>query len=183
MKPNIGAGDSGKTRIMGCDMDKTSPLVALIGQIDELNSFIGFSRSLLDFRRNLEFKDLDEILKEIQAHLFLINSELAGASLKIRIGEKEVKWLEELLVNLEKEVKPITNFIYPSGAIPSSSLQVARAICRRVERIAFRFSKRKRIIRSEILAYLNRLSDVLFMIARVINKRMKVEEEIWKVRE
>jgi len=183
MKSNIGIGDSGKTRIIGCDMDKTSPLVALIGQIDELNSFIGFSRSLLDFRRKLEFKDLDEILKEIQNHLFLISSELAGANLKTKVSEKEVKWLEEVLMNLEKEVDPLSNFIYPTGSIPSSSLQVARAICRRVERMAFRFSKGKRIVRSEILAYLNRLSDVLFIIARVINKRMKVEEEIWKVRE
>jgi len=183
MKSNIGAGDSGKTKILGCDMDKTSPLVALIGQIDELNSFIGFSRSLLDFRRRLEFKDLDEILKEIQNHLFLISSELAGASLKTKVSEKEVKWLEEVLMSLDKEVDPLSNFIYPTGSIPSSSLQVTRAICRRVERVAFRFSKRKRIVRNEILAYLNRLSDVLFMIARVINKRMKVDEEVWKIEE
>jgi len=177
MKSNIGAGDFGKTKILSYDMDKTSPLVALIGQIDELNSFLGFSRSLL------EFKDLDEILKEIQNHLFLINSELAGASLKTKVSEKEVKWLEEVLMNLDKEVKPLSNFIYPTGSIPSSSLQVARAICRRVERMAFRFSKRKRIVRNEILAYLNRLSDVLFMMARVVNKRMKVDEEVWKIEE
>ena len=183
MKPNLGVGDSGKTKILGCDMDKTSPLVALIGQIDELNSFIGFSRSLLDFRKHLEFKDIDEILKEIQNHLFLISSELAGANLKAKVGEKEVKWLEEILGKLDKEVEPINHFIYPTGSIPSSSIQVARAICRRVEREAFRFSKRKRIVRSEILAYLNRLSDVLFMLARVINKRMKVQEEAWKLEE
>jgi cob(I)alamin adenosyltransferase len=183
MKPNLGAGDSGRTKILGCNMDKTSPLIALIGQIDELNSFIGFSRSLLDFRKHLEFKDIDEILKKIQNHLFLIGSELAGANLKTKVNEKEVKWLEEILEKFDKEVEPINHFIYPTGSIPSSSLQVARAICRRVEREAFRFSKKKRIVRSEILAYLNRLSDVLFMLARVINKRMKIQEEVWKVEE
>jgi cob(I)alamin adenosyltransferase len=183
MKPILGAGDSGRTKIFGLDIDKTSPLVALIGQIDELNSFIGFSRSLLDFRKNLEFKDIDEILKKIQNHLFLIGSELAGANLKTKVSGKEVKWLEEVLEKFDKEVEPISNFIYPTGSIPSSSLQVARAICRRVEREAFRFSKRKRIVRSEVLAYINRLSDVLFILARVINKRMKVRDEIWKIEE
>jgi len=178
MKPKLGAGDSGKTRILGCELDKTSPLIALIGHIDELNSFIGFTRSFIDPREKQKFKDLDDIMKEIQNHLFLISAELAGAYIKQKVGEKEVKWLEEILERFEKEVEPLTNFIYPTGSIPSSSLQVARAICRRVEREAFKFSRRKRIVRNEILSYFNRLSDVLFLIARVINKRMKVKEEI-----
>jgi len=183
MKPKIGSGDKGKTKILGCELDKTSSLVGLIGQLDELNSFIGFSRSLLKFEGHSEFRDLDEIMKKIQSHIFLMSSELIGASLKKKIGEREVKWLEDVINELEKEVEPISNFIYPTGSVPSSSLQVARAICRRVEREAFKFSKRQRIVRNEVLSYLNRLSDVLFVMARVINKRMKVSEEIWKAEE
>jgi len=183
MKPKIGSGDKGKTKILGCELDKTSSLVGLIGQLDELNSFIGFSRSLLKFEGHSEFRDLDEIMKKIQSHIFLIGSELIGAFIKKKISESEVKWLEDVINELEKEVEPISNFIYPTGSVPSSSLQVARAICRRVEREAFKFSKRQRIVRNEVLSYLNRLSDVLFIIARVINKRMKVSEEIWKAEE
>lgn len=182
MKPNIGAGDTGKTKILGCSLDKTSPLIGLIGYLDELNSFIGFSRSLLDSRKNLEFKDLDETMKEVQNHIFLISSELAGANLKTKIGKKEVEWLESVIVKLEKEIEPINHFIYPTGSIPSSSLHIARAFCRRVERFAFKVSKKEKV-REEILSYLNRLSDVLFTLARVINKRMKIEEEPWKMKE
>ena len=181
MKPNIGSGDKGKTKILGCELDKTSKLIGLIGQLDELNSFIGFSRSLLEHRRYSEFRDLDEVMGKIQSHIFLISSELVGASIKKKIDDNEVKWLEKIIIELEKEIEPINNFIYPTGSVPSSSIQVARAICRRVEREAFNFSKRKRIVRREILAYLNRLSDVLFVMARVINKRMKIQEEVWKL--
>jgi cob(I)alamin adenosyltransferase len=181
MKKNIGAGDTGKTKILGCDLDKTSPLISLIGNLDELNSYIGFSRSLLNSEKNSNLKDLDKILMRIQSDIFLISSELANAKLKKKITNEDVKWLESIIIKLEKELKPIKNFIYPTGNVSASSLQVARAICRRVEREAFKFSKRKRIIRSELLSYLNRLSDVLFTIARAINRRMKVKEEVWKL--
>jgi cob(I)alamin adenosyltransferase len=180
MKPNIGVGDTGKTKILGCNLDKTSPLIGLIGYLDELNSFIGFSRSLLESEKKLEFKDLNETMKEIQNHIFLISSELARANLKTKISKKEVKWLESVIGKLEKEIEPINHFIYPTGSVSSSSLHIARAFCRRVERFAFKVSKREKI-REEILSYLNRLSDVLFTIARVVNRRMKIKEEIWKL--
>ncbi len=180
MKPKIGHGDKGRTSIIGCNLSKTSPLVSLIGSLDELNSFIGFSRSLLYSNEDSRFRDLDGIMKEIQTHIFLISSELVGAKLKSRITKKEVEWIENVIDKLEKEIKPITCFVYPSGSVPASSLQVARAVCRRVERKAFKFSKRERIIRSEILAYLNRLSDLLFTLARVVNNRLNFDEEFWK---
>jgi len=180
MKPKIGYGDKGKTRILGRELDKTSPLISLIGSLDELNSFVGFSRSLIYFNEYSKLRDLDEIMKEIQTHIFLISSELVGAKLKSKITKKEIEWLENVIDKLEKEIKPITSFIYPGGSVPASSLQIARAVCRRVERKAFKFSKKERIIRSEILAYLNRLSDLLFTLARVVNKRLNFSEEFWK---
>jgi cob(I)alamin adenosyltransferase len=178
MKQKVGAGDTGKTRVCGCCMDKTSPIVALIGYLDELNSFVGFSRSLLNVEKG-KLKDLDEMLKEIQSHIFLISSELAGAKLKIKIGKKEVEWLEKIISKLEEELEPISHFVYPNGSVPAASLHVARTVCRKLERIAFRVS-RKENVRNEILSYLNRLSDVLFAAARVVNKRMNVKEEFWK---
>ncbi|MCR6623639.1 MAG: cob(I)yrinic acid a,c-diamide adenosyltransferase [archaeon YNP-LCB-024-027] len=182
MKPNIGAGDMGKAEIIGRTLDKTSPLIGLIGYLDELNSFIGFSRSLLKSEEKLEFKDLDEILKEIQNQIFLISSELAGADLKTKIGERELEWLENVIVKLGREIEPINNLIYPTGSIPSSSLHIARAFCRRVERYAFKVLKEENI-RSDIPIYLNRLSDLLFTLARVVNSRMKVKDETWKYEE
>jgi ATP:cob(I)alamin adenosyltransferase len=179
MKQNVGAGDTGKTRVCECCMDKTSPIVALIGYLDELNSLIGFSRSLLNVEKG-KLKDLDKILKEIQSHIFLISSELAGAKLKIKIGKREVEWLEKVISKLEEELEPISHFVYLNGSIPAASLHVARAVCRKVERIAFRVSKKENV-RNEILSYLNRLSDVLFTVARVANKRMNVKEEFWKM--
>ncbi|MDT7859092.1 MAG: cob(I)yrinic acid a,c-diamide adenosyltransferase [Candidatus Aenigmarchaeota archaeon] len=182
MKPNIGAGDKGKTNIIGCCLDKTSPIISLLGHLDELNSYIGFSRSLLAREgEKLNIDDLDKIMKEIQSHIFLISSELAGAKLKEVVGEKEVKWLEDTIRKLEAELEPISHFVYTSGSMASASLQVARAVCRRVEIKVFRFSKKERIVRNEILSYLNRLSDVLFTLARVVNKRMGFKEELWKV--
>ncbi len=171
---NFGYGDEGKTRLIGCNLDKTSDVVALLGFLDELNSFIGFSRSLL----NEKLKDVDENLKEIQNHIFLISSEIAGAKLEKKIEEKEVKWLEELIIKYENEVGEIHNFIYPTGSIQASSLHLARAICRNVERNAFLLKEK---LRKEILSYLNRLSDVLFVFARVSNKRLNFKEEIWKL--
>jgi cob(I)alamin adenosyltransferase len=179
MKQSMGAGDTGKTRVLKHCIDKASPLIALIGHLDELNSFIGFSRSFLNAQKREELRDLDEMLKEVQNHIFLISSELAGAKLKVKIGKREVEWLENIINKLEKELNPISHFVYPNGSIPAASLHVARAVCRKVERIAFRVS-RKEAVRNEILSYLNRLSDLLFTIARVVNKRMSVEEEFWK---
>jgi len=182
MKPNMGAGDEGQTNIIGCCLDKTSPIISILGHLDELNSYIGFSRSLLAKEgEKLKIDDLDKTMKEIQNHIFLISSELAGAKLKEIIGEKEVKWLENIIRELESELEPISHFVYPSGSIASASLQVARAVCRRVEVNVFRFSKKEKIVRNEILSYLNRLSDVLFVLARVVNKRMGIKEELWKI--
>jgi len=104
MKQSMGAGDTGKTRVLKHCIDKASPLIALIGHLDELNSFIGFSRSLLNAQKREELRDLDEMLKEVQNHIFLISSELAGAKLKVKIGKREVEWLENVINKLEKEL-------------------------------------------------------------------------------
>ncbi|MGC8993217.1 MAG: cob(I)yrinic acid a,c-diamide adenosyltransferase [Candidatus Aenigmatarchaeota archaeon] len=174
MKPNIGAGDSGETKILGCNLNKASPLIGLIGSLDELNSFIGMARSFVNF------KDLDEILKDIQSDIFLIGSELGGAKLDKKVDENSVKKLESYIVKLEAEIEELKNFIYYSGSKSSTILQVCRAVCRRVERDAHIISK-DFMIRKEVLSYLNRLSDLLFTIARVLNKREGFREEIWKI--
>lgn len=176
MKGNIGRGDCGKTQIVGRCLDKASPLIGLLGLLDELNSLVGLSRSFLEEK----FKDLDEILEGIQSDIFLISSELAGAKLKKTIDGNDIKKLEEIILRLEKELKPIKNFIYPTGSKVSSLLHTSRAFCRRVEREAFLLSK-KRKLRKDILSYLNRLSDVLFTIAMVANRRLNIEEKIWKI--
>jgi len=173
MKPNIGRGDSGKTNLLGCNLDKTSPLIGLIGKIDELNSFIGFVRSI-----NKE-TDIDNILREVQNDLFIIGSELAG-SRKKEITETHVKKLEEYIVRFEKEISPISHFLFPTGAEVASAIHICRAVCREVEREALIVAKEYDVPK-EIISYLNRLSDLLFVLARVENKRNGIREEEWNI--
>jgi len=154
MKPNIGQGDSGKTWIKGCQLDKTDPLIGLIGAIDELNSFVGLAQSVI------EFDDVKEILKEIQNDLMRIGAWLGGFE-KAAIDENYVKKLENFLLKIEGEIEPLKNFILPGGCMEASLLHVCRSVCRRVERKAFLVSKERNISQT-ILSYLNRLSDVFF---------------------
>ena len=174
MKPNIGKGDKGETVVLNGKIDKASPLLGLIGKLDILNSFVGFSRS---FCKNN--KELDKILKDIQSDIFIMSSQLAGSRDK-KLGKEAVEKLEKYITQFEKEIEPLNKFIYPTGTTLSASLHVVRSICRDVEREAFLVAKNYDVPQ-EILSYLNRLSDLLFVLARVVNKRSSIEDEKWNV--
>jgi len=171
MKPNIGKGDKGETDVFGKKIKKSSELAELIGRIDHLNSLIGLARS---FNR---FDDVDRILEDIQNDFFLIGSELAGSDKKI--DAERTKKLEGYIIQFESDLKPLSHFIFPTGSQASSLLHVCRSFCRGVEQFAFSLSE-KMTISPHILSYLNRLSDVLFVLARVVNKREGIEEKEWK---
>ncbi len=160
-------GDKGTTKVFDkktkelVKISKSSCKIAAIGTIDELNSFLGIIGDLT----------------EIQGNLFTINSILAGSSL--RFTKSPTKKLEKELDKLEGTLPVLKNFIFYGGDIKASNLFYARALCRRAERSLVTFSK-KQFVKSEIMTYINRLSDYLFMKAREVNFKSGTPEKTWK---
>ena len=165
-------GDKGETGLYGTKRrcSKDSLIFDAIGGIDELNSYLGIcvSRS--------ENPKTSEILVSIQKDLLTIGSILAGSELKF-YGSKVLK-LERIIDKLDKELPELKNFIVPGGTTLASHLHFARALSRRAERGVVRLSKSEKV-KPQILIYLNRLSDLLFMLARYTNFEVGVEDEIW----
>jgi cob(I)alamin adenosyltransferase len=171
-------GDSGETSLFdGTRVSKADPRVDAYGEVDELNAWIGLARShALD-------ADLDAELVLIQQDLFAVGARLADPSSKIAarvtkatIGDDHVTRLENLIDRLEIELPPLRRFILAGGAPGGAALHVARVVCRRAERrmIALDTAPDPVLIR-----YMNRLSDLLFVVARVVNHRAGVPETEW----
>lgn len=158
-------GDNGTTSLYGGKrVPKSNPRVDLYGSIDELNSWVGLISS----------KIKDKRLMTIQSDLFTIGSSLAGwktdlSPLSSRITDME-QWIDEL----DKKLPRLTNFILPGGSELGAQIHITRNVCRRVERLAVRKHADPQIIK-----YLNRLSDLFFTLARIINKKQKVGEIVW----
>ena len=167
-------GDKGETGTFdGKRISKDSLQTEILGTIDEANSFLGLSASLL------EEKDLINKIVSVQKNLFKLGSIIAGAkgyiSKSVVIGyEKEMDKWTRVLPNVQ-------NFIFPGGVPAASALFTARAIIRRAERLIVKYNTEKGIS-SGLLMYINRLSDYVFMLARYINFRKGGIETIWKGR-
>ncbi len=172
-------GDAGETSLGGGQrVPKDSARVAAYGTIDELNSAIGVALA-----HGLTPR-LRQVLPSIQNELFHLGSDLAfreedkQASDLPHIEERHVQKLEDLLDELNKIVGPLQNFTLPGGSIGAAQLHVARTICRRAERMALTLA-REEAIGKLVLPYLNRLSDLLFVMARYENKQQQIEEPLW----
>ena len=162
-------GDKGETSIFsGKHLSKSSPRIKAIGAIDETNSFLGIILS--------EAPKLTQ-LKDIQRNLFAIGSILAGAPL--RFPKSRTKKLEKAIDRAEGELPVLKNFILPGGGRVAARLFFARTLARRAERSAV-FLNKKEPLKTEILIYLNRLSDYLFMLGRELNHQEGIKEEVWK---
>ena len=187
MKIYTKTGDKGETGLIGGKrIPKSDPRIISYGLIDELNSNVGLTISLLNLKNNNLFSDLIDLLIKIQNDLFAIGSDLADPTYPMenkykipRTDEKMVLYLESEIDKFDKEVVPITFFILPGGSIESSILHVSRSIARRTETAVTALSKNQ-TINPAILIYLNRLSDLLFVAARLVNKRVGVEDIAWK---
>jgi cob(I)alamin adenosyltransferase len=187
MKIYTKTGDRGETGLIGGKrIPKSDPRIISYGLIDELNSNVGLTISLLNLKNNNLFSDLIDLLIKIQNDLFAIGSDLADPTYPMenkykipRTDEKMVLYLESEIDKFDKEVVPITFFILPGGSIESSILHVSRSIARRTETAVTALSK-SQTINPAILIYLNRLSDLLFVAARLVNKRIGVEDVAWK---
>jgi len=151
-------------------VSKDSLEVRALGVIDELNSFLGVTMTISENQK------VTAVLKEIQKDLFTIGSILAGSDL--RFFKNKTKHLEKAIDKLEGRLPVLQNFILPNGSKLSSHLQYARALSRRVEREVVTLA-RISPVKPQILTYLNRLSDYLFMLARDANYKLGVKEEAW----
>ena len=172
-------GDSGETALYGgTRIPKDALQIEAIGTVDELNAYIGYVHTLIDDA------DLLDLLVRIQNHLFSLGADLAtpathSKSTQMRISDDFTTEMETAIDTLSDELPPLTNFILPGGCTAGSVLHVARAVCRRSERCVVRLT-READVNPEIIRSLNRLSDLLFVLARVVNHRSQMPEPIWE---
>ncbi|MFL6393105.1 MAG: cob(I)yrinic acid a,c-diamide adenosyltransferase [Nitrososphaeraceae archaeon] len=187
MKIYTKTGDKGETSLIGNKrVSKSDPRIIAYGSIDELNSNIGLSISILNLKNRDTFSDLIDLLVKVQNDLFIIGSDLADPAYLLenegdtpRAEENMASYLERVIDKFETELLPINFFILPGGSIESSLLHISRSIARRAETTVTALSK-SQTINPAIITYLNRLSDMLFVAARLINKRMGVEDVPWR---
>ena len=169
-------GDKGETgRFDGTRVPKNDPQMEVQGSIDECNSALGLARAYI------EDEQLDSILKNFQSLLLVAGSEVTNVSHDERlpfITDGNITALEDLIDDVEEELEPLTNFILPAGGKASAHLHVARAASRKVER---RLVDLREIsdVNPVLLAYFNRLSDTLFVLARYAAKLSGSGDEIW----
>jgi cob(I)alamin adenosyltransferase len=173
-------GDKGETSIFRRKMGKSvrvskaDLLIEAIGSIDEANSYLGIIASISN--KVTSTKILKAKIEEIQKDLFTIGSMLAGAKLKIVSGR--VEGLEKEIDEMDSKLPKLNNFILPGGSEVSAHLMFTRVVVRRAERRVVALAK-KMTINHQLLKYLNRLSDYLFVLARWVNLQSKVKETKW----
>ncbi|MBM3896779.1 MAG: cob(I)yrinic acid a,c-diamide adenosyltransferase [Thaumarchaeota archaeon] len=177
MKIYTKTGDDGTTGLQGGSrISKSNPRIVAYGAVDEINSSLGIVLS------NTLDDDIKELLTKIQNDLFVVGSDLSNADMTVtknRITSKMVEHLEEKIDQLEKELTPITKFILPGGHKIASQVHFARTVTRRAETAVITLSEKENV-NVECKKYLNRLSDLLFVLARVINKRNGMTDVFWK---
>jgi len=174
-------GDEGDTGLFGGGrVSKDHPRVEAYGDIDELNASIGLARSIEMMPR------IDEVLAPIQRDLFAIGALLATPDLvkmqeqlaKARISDERIAQMERSIDDGESELEPLKAFIMPGGTPKAAALHVARTVCRRAERSVVKL-QREVELPQVVIVYLNRLSDLLFVLARVANRRAGAGEVTW----
>lgn len=167
-------GDQGATTLVGSTIvSKDHPRIEAYGSVDELSSVLGV---VISFS---ELKTLSNSLAMIQKDLFVIGAELASRGRKKRLNSTRIKEIETEIDSLESNMPPLNHFILPGGSKTASLLHHARTVCRRAERSVVALSQKEKI-NQDILIYLNRVGDLLFLQARFVNYKKKVKEIIWK---
>lgn len=175
-------GDKGETALYGGQrVSKTSVRIEAIGQVDELNASIGLVITKLPEK---EFKDLKDLLVKIQNDVFVCGGDLATPSessprlKRVQITIDSVKFLEEKIDFYNSNLPSINKFILPGGSELGALLHESRAICRRAERSVV-YAMEHEEINQNCQIYLNRLSDLFFVLARFVNQKLGIEEHLW----
>jgi cob(I)alamin adenosyltransferase len=181
MKIYTKTGDEGDTGLFGGGrVPKDHPRVEAYGEVDELNSAIGVARAAAPVAL------FDELLECIQRDLFAIGGQLASpdpekvrkALEKAGLSEERVAVMERAIDEADRELPPLTAFVLPAGSAKAAALHLARTVCRRAERSVVGLS-RDTTVPPVFVVYLNRLSDLLFTLARLANHREGVQETKW----
>jgi cob(I)alamin adenosyltransferase len=179
-------GDKGDTALVGGKrVPKDSLRIEAYGTVDELNAIVGLARTCNHEARAGAARDrLEDILKRLQNELFDLGSELATPPEAryegmFRVGNEQVKALEDLMDACEKDLEPLKSFILPGGGRVSAFLHQCRTVCRRAERIVLRLSRQEDIGPGP-LRYLNRLGDLFFVLSRWIGKQSGERELLWE---
>jgi len=172
-------GDRGETSLFdNTRVSKADPRVEAYGDVDELNACLGAVRAAG------VGADIQAALEGIQKELFALgarladpSSRIAGRVTKAAVTEADVEWLEQVIDDLEGELPPLRRFILPGGCPAGALLHLARTVCRRAERRVVGLGPDA--VEPIVVVYLNRLSDLLFVMARAVNRRAGVPEVEW----
>jgi len=174
MKIYTGRGDEGLTDLQNMDrVSKASARIEAYGTVDEVNALVGRVRPT-------GYDDVDAQLREVQNHLHIVQADFANPDPDEGdpvVCDEHVEAVESWIDGYDEELEPLESFILPSGSDPGSKLHHARSVCRRAERRAVAFATEEPSVNDDAIVYLNRLSDALFTIARVVNQREGVPEE------
>ena len=180
-------GDRGETALVGGKrVPKDSPRIEAYGTIDELNSIVGLARAFNEEKLadGEAHRFLDTLLRQIQDELFDLGSELATPpdffqQGMYRVSESEVKKIEQLIDECQEELEPLKSFVLPGGGRIGAYLHQCRTVCRRAEREILRLSRAEELSEWPI-KYVNRLSDLFFVLSRWISKKTGKDEYLWQ---
>lgn len=176
MKIYTKTGDAGETGLFGGGrVPKDDPRVQAYGDVDELNATLGFAASLDPAGFEADF------LQSAQRDLFAIGAELAtpnAAKVRAQLGPERVSAIEQIIDKHDATLTPLKNFILPGGTPKAAAFHVARTTCRRAERAVVTLARDEQI-NPVIIHYLNRLSDLLFVLARAVNKQAGCADIVW----
>lgn len=179
-------GDAGETALVGGRaVPKDNLRVECYGTVDELNSVLGVVRHFNADKPPSPRRDgLDVLLRTVQQRLFDLGAELATHPAdryegQVTVGETEVRWLESAIDAMNAELPELKSFVLPGGGVVSAFLHQARTVCRRAERVAVALARDEEVA-PQVIVYLNRLSDALFVWARWVGATMGEEEILWQ---
>ena len=172
-------GDKGATSLFsGERVGKSEKVFDILGSLDELNSNLGFSSGI-------KYKRVRKILVTVQNDLFYIGSLICNTKAKtaqFKEFDKKTIYLEKCIDEVDSKLPKLVNFILPSGTDDAVKAHISRAVCRRAERLLVGYIKSDKSKKFESVArYLNRLSDLLFVLSRYMNFKSRKKEIIWKV--
>jgi cob(I)alamin adenosyltransferase len=180
MKIYTKTGDDGETGLFGGPrIAKDAPRIEAYGTVDELNSVLGMVRA------ELAPGDIDELVARIQNELFELGAQLAtpdpAAHRTALLGSRQIEALESAIDRYEAGLEPLKQFVLPGGTSAAAHLHLARAVCRRAERRVVTLSHESSApVARETIVYLNRLSDLLFVLARSVNRQAGRGDEPWQ---
>jgi cob(I)alamin adenosyltransferase len=174
-----GKGDAGTTTTFGCDqqMSKSSIVAEALGSLDEINSFLGLCKVASE-KRDFVIMDrrFEAVIHSLQQTLFMIQAQVAGY--QIDVPEEKTRELEVIIEACEKEMPPIKTFFVSGGTEMATKFDFARTIARRAERRVVAVSEEGKVkIQPETLSFLNRLSSILYALARLSNHKSGITEE------